>query len=375
MICSTSCSTSGTGHRLAALAASLALAGCAGPPKAGWTGYDPRAGPLRVALLPPENLTGGPAPVAELEREAEAALARTGVEVASGDLLRDFLQRHRSRFTGGVDREVAVAARDELNVSAVIVTSVVLYAETSPPRLGLVMRMVSASDAPEILWIDGYGRAGDDSPGLLGLGLVSDVGVLRNEAFRKLTRSLRDFLGDARRRAPRCPTSGAFSPRISFRSPSLRRPERRSVAVLPFVNDSGRRGAGQVAALMLVRQLVAMDHLAVIEPGLLRSELLAYRVTTEGGASPATARLLSKVLGADLVVGGVVRDFQEFGVPVVGFSTLAIEGKREEVLWDSTSYARGDDAVTLFGAGLVSTSDQLTCRMARAIVDAWAPRS
>jgi hypothetical protein len=373
MTSSTSSSTRRALRRVAALAAAVALGSCAGPRGAAWQGYD-RSAPLRVALFPPENLTGGPAPMAELEREAEAALARAGIEVASGDLLREFLQRHRSRFTGGVDRDVALAARDELSVSAVIVTSVVLYGEQSPPRLGLVMRMVSATEEPEILWIDGYGRSGDDSPGLLGLGLVTDVRVLREEAFRGMARSLGEFLQDASRRAPRCPTSGAFSPRISFRSPMLRRADRRTVAVLPFVNDSARRGAGQVVALELVRQLVALDHLKVVEPGLLRSELLQYRVTTEGGASPATARLLSKVLGADLVVGGVVRDFQEFGVPVVGFSTLAIDGGREEVVWDSTSYARGDDAVTLFGAGAVSTSDQLTCRMARAIADAWSPR-
>jgi TolB-like protein len=244
----------------------------------------------------------------------------------------------------------------------------VLYGELAPPRIGVIARLVSAADEPEILWIDGFGRTGDDSPGLLGLGNVASVAPLREEAFRTLSRSLRDYLRDARRRSPSCPTSTNFAPKVAFRSPALARSEALSVAVLPFVNNTGRRGAGQVLALEMARQLMAEGRVRVIEPGMLRGELLLYRVTTEGGASPATARLLSKALKADLIVSGVVRDYDDTLTPIIGFSAEAIDPRTEETVWEATSYNRGDDAMALFGTGTISTANVLACRMVRAAV-------
>ena len=374
MTCSASSSSRGFGGVLA-VALALAAGGCASGRGAVWPGHPDESEPLRLALLPPENLTGGPAPLRDLERVAERALARIGVEVASGELVDEFLARHRIRNTGGLDREAARAAREELGVSGVMITSVVLYNELTPPRIGVTMRLVSAAEEPEILWIDAFGRAGDDRPGLLGLGRVGSVGPLEEETFDVLARSLGAFLRDARRNAPGCKTSQTFAPKVDFRSPALARKETLSVAILPFVNESGRRGAGQVLALEMARQLVAVERVRVVEPGMLREELLTYRISDEGGATPATARLLSKVLDADLVVGGVVRDYVDSGTPVMDFSVLAIDPGTEEIVWESTSYNGGDDAMGLFGTGKVSTAGALACRMARALVARMMPRN
>jgi TolB-like protein len=352
----------------------LALAACAGGGGAVWPGHPDESEPVRLALLPPENLSGGPAPLDALERVAERALARTGVEVASGAPVDDFLARHRIRSTGGLDREGARAAREELGVSGVVITSVVLHGELTPPSFGVTMRLVSAAEEPEILWIDAFGRTGDDRPGLLGLGRVESVRRLEEEAFEALARSLAGFLRDARRKAPGCRTSPAFAPKIAFRSPALGRKEALSVAVLPFVNESGRRGAGQVLALEMARQLLAVDRVRVIEPGMLRDELLTYRISDEGGATPATARLLARILDADLVVGGVVRDYVEHGLPALDFSVLAIEPETEEVVWESASYGNGNEAMGLFGTGKVSTAGVLACRMTRALVEQMMAR-
>jgi hypothetical protein len=366
----TSSSSSSSRRVGAALVLGLALgaAGCAGGRGATWPGHPDEKQPLRVALLPPENLTGGPAPVADIERAAERALARIGVEVVSGAAVDEFLGRHRLRYTGGLDREAAQLAREELGVSAAVITSIVMHGDRDPPRVGVIMRLVSAAEPPEVLWMDGFGRTGDDSPGFLGLGIVENVRKLHEEAFDTLARSLAAFLRDARRKAPSCPTSDTFAPRIAFRSPGLMREDAITVAVLPFVNETGRRGAGQVLALEMARQLRAVSRVRVIEPGMLREELLTYRVTTEGGASLPTVRLLSKVLEADLIVGGVVRDYDDANTPVVGFSAIALDPRTEETVWESTSHNNGSDSMWLFGAGTVSTANVLACRMTRAVV-------
>jgi TolB-like protein len=346
------------------------LSGCAGGGHAAvWPGHEAEKQPLRIALLPPEDLTDGAAPLREIELVAERALAKVGIEVVSGALVDEFLARHRIRYTGGLDREGARAARAELGVSAAMITSVVLYGEIPPPRFGVLMRLVSAADEPEILWMDGFGRTGDDSPGLLGLGNVASVRKLQEEAFNTTARSLAAFMRDARRRSPSCETSQRFAPRVAFRSPSLARKEAFTVAVLPFVNESGRRGAGQVLALEMARQLLAVGGVRVIEPGMLREELLTYRVTSEGGATLPTVRLLSKVLKVDLVVGGTVRDYDEqLKTPLVDFSAITIDPATEEAVWESTSHNLGDDAMSLFGAGTISTANALACRMVNAAV-------
>jgi hypothetical protein len=368
MTCCVSCSSRRTGATVA-LGFAIALSGCASGRGAVWPGHPDEKQPLRIALLPPENLTETFPPLREIELMAERELARAGIEVVSGALVDEFLARHRIRNTGGLDRDAARAAQAELGVSAAMITSVVLYREIAPPRFGVLMRLVSAAEEPEILWMDGFGRAGDDSPGLLGLGNVESIRVLQAEAFRNTARSLVAFLRDGRQRSPSCPTSNKFAPRIAFRSPSVTRKGALTVAVLPFVNESGRRGAGQVLALEMARQLMTVGHVRVIEPGMLREELLAYRVTTEGGATLPTVRLLSKVLKVDLVVGGIVRDYDELmRAPAVGFTALALDPDAEETVWEATSHNLGDDSMWLFGTGMVSTANVLTCRMVRAAV-------
>lgn len=366
------CCVNSSSRRIgAALAVGIlvAISGCAGSGRgAAWPGHPDDRQPVRIALLPPENLSGTSAPLRDVELAAERSLARAGIEVVSGALVEEFLARHRIRNTGGLDRETARAAREELGVSAAMITSVVLYGEIPPPKFGVIMRLVSAADDPEILWMDGFGRAGDDSPGLLGLGNVESVRTLEAEAFKATARSLTAYLRDARRSSPSCPTSDTFAPRISFRPAVLTRKDALTVAVLPFVNESSRRGAGQVLALEMARQLVAVGRVRVIEPGMLLEALLTYRVTNEGGATLPTVRLLSKVLDADLVVGGVVRDYDDQNTPVVGFSAIALDPDTEEVVWESTSRNDGDDSMSLFGAGKVSTANVLACRMMRAVV-------
>jgi hypothetical protein len=352
------------------LAAALAVgSGCAHRRGAAWPGHG-EGEPLRVAVLPPENATGVAAPEREIGLVGERALAREGIEVVSGAAVDEFLARHKLRDTGGLPADVAVAARRELGVSGILVTSLVLYSPTAPPRFGVVARLLSTEDDPRILWMDGFGRAGDDAPGLLGLGIVEDVTTLEREAFRALAGSLATFLREGAPRAPRCPTGRAFAPAIAFRSPALGRGPTLSVAILPFVNQTTRRAAGQAVALQVARQLLADARVHLVEPGTLREQMLDYRITAEGGASLDAVRLLARALKVELVIGGIVRDYLDQGMPVVGFTVLAIDAKSEEVRWESTSFNRGDDTTLLFGTGGVSTADALACRMTRAAIDA-----
>lgn len=362
-----STSSSSNVRRLAALACALAsLAGCAGAPPASPAGAEPPRAGLRVLVLPPENLAVGPLSSKEITNRLEQMAAMAGADVIGGQQLEDYLARYRIRYTGGVDPVAAKAAREDLGADAILVTTVTLWGGT-PPQAALVVRLVSTADIPAVLWMDGFARTGDDSPGVFALNIVYEPQVLQAEALQQLRLSLEAYLRSGVQ-AERCGGGGWWRPRIAYRA----RPDQRqvaSVAVLPFVNETRRRGAGEVVALEFARQFASADGFRLVEPGIVRDELLRRRIVMEDGVSLDQARVVSASLDADLVLAGYVFDFEDGGAPYSNFTAMVIDRKTGRVVWESISHNKGSDSETLFGLRRVSTAPRLTCRMAREVID------
>lgn len=393
MICSATCSGSLSRVAVAAvLVASISALGCrhggAGdrpaPPAAGQpraAGAAPQASqPLaparRILVLPVHNLTGGQAPVKELGAAIERAVARRFEVIPLADVVEGFLARHRMRYTGGIDAEQARAAREELGADAVLITSLQIYRAANPPALAISMRLVTTGNEPTIVWMDHLARAGDESPGLLGLGLVSSLKPIQDEMVSRLARSLEAKL-DGDREPQRCGGGRRYRPRVRFRSSMLDHGEPYTLAVIPFFDRSIRRGAGEAVSLELVRQLVATGRYRVLEPGVVRAFLLQRRVIMPGGVSLEATRLLLGALGVQLVASGTVFDYSESGGaegPTIRFNLVLLDGGSGEVVWHSTSFNRGDDGVFAFNLGRVATADALTCRMVGGVVDRLTQR-
>ena len=345
---------------LAALLAGACAHGASQPPEA------PRA---RLALLPPENLTGGALSLKGFTASLERALAGAGVEVVAGEAVEQYLHRHRIRYTAGIDGLSATAAKEELGVDGLLVTTVQQYLDGLPPKLAVTMRVVSAQDPPRITWIDGVAATGDDEPGFLNLGLVGNLGELEKTALDTLCGLLADHLDGKGPRSVPCPGTGA--PAWAHRNPKLDTGKPLSVIVLPFMNRTGRRGAGEIVALQVARELAALPTVEVIEPGVVRDELLAFRVVMKEGPSLDDVLAINASLRADLIVSGEVLAYDEglTGVPKVSFAVVMLDGKTRRVVWRSSSHAKGDDNVMFFGLGRVTTATDLTCRMSRSVVD------
>ncbi|MGZ6143727.1 MAG: hypothetical protein ACXWLM_10325, partial [Myxococcales bacterium] len=329
-----SASSSSSLLALALLAAAGASAAAQAPPAPG-----------RFALFPAANLSGAVAPVQELEAMLEKELRDRGVPLVSGDAVDAFLAERRIRYTAGLSPDDALAARNALGVTGVLIATVTAY-QRDPPRLGLELRLVSADLKPRILWADGVFRAGDESPGLFELGVITDPNLLARRVFGDLAGSLATFLKGSGPAARACPSSGRFSPQVSFRAPSLDPAATLTVAVLPFVNETPRRNAGDLLSLIFVRQLLAGGRFRVVEPGAVRDELLRFRIVMEGGVSLDTARIVMELMQADLVLAGTVRTYADpnggAGAPSVQFGAILLDRKNNEVLWESSSDSKGD---------------------------------
>ena len=323
--------------------------------------------PLRLLVLPPHDLSGSAAPLADIRIATELRLARIGVEAVTGATVDEFLSVRRSRNTGGVDGGVAAAARETLDADAVLVTTVSEWREQGVPAVHLTMRMVTAEPDPRLLWIHAASASGADHVGLLGLGAVTKPSELLPGVLDELRDSLRGAVNRTERRSVACKAESRFAPQTEFRFPGLDLGRTRRVAVVPFESRTGRRGAGEVVALEVARGLASIPTVRLVEPGVLRSILLGGRFVMVEGVSLEIGDLLLENAEVDLVVSGVVDGFDE-AAPALSFSVVVFDTHLRRVVWRSRSSHRGDDGVVFFDAGLVQGTGALACRMVGPIV-------
>lgn len=366
----TSSASSSTSKRAAAALAALALAGSPAcrhvdVPR----GTQP---PVRIAVFPVQNATGGVAPIRALTEALDDQLAKRGVDAAPRQDLDEVLAHHRFRFTGGVDSTTAKALREELGVQAVLIPTLEQHDPGRPPRVALALRMVSVEDMPLVLWADAVARSGEDSPGLLGIGLVQDVVALEHEVIVAAGSVVQGWVA-TRTRGGACASDFRYRPRRWFRAPVLDDVGRRTIAVLPFQNFTRRRDAQEVALDHVVAELTRSGSFEVLDPGTVREQILANRLVLENGVSLDRAMTMLELLGADLILSGEVRAFAAPGgakqPPTVELGVYVIDRTTGELVWASRSVGEGDDWVAFFGLGRVYSTSALTCRIARGVVD------
>jgi hypothetical protein len=358
--------------RLATLLCTLiAVSACTSAP------ISPAAGPVPaddrtvIAVFPVDNLSGKTAPLEDLRSHLIARLRAQSIRVVDDAALEALMIEHRVRYTAGLDQAFARALA-EAGVAAVLIPSLETYDETPPPRLALFARLVSTGDTPAVIWIGSAGYAGDESPGILGIGLVDDARVLLARAVDAVATSTALHVRDveAPDTAPR--VGRKFRPRIVYRSEALDPTRTYSVAVVPFFNRSARRYAGEIVAWHMMESLLARN-LRVVEPALVREQLLRHRIIMTDGVSLADTDTILNAVDADLVLNGEVLEYHEFPggqvPPRVDFSVLFIERRNRRVIYSSYSHNAGDDRVFFFDWGRVYTAHAMAAQMAHAIGD------
>lgn len=331
---------------------------------------------FRIAVFPFENLSGTPVPIKEIRQGLIGNLKRQGFFVLDDDALEKFMARHRIRYTGGIDQGTAKAFKEETGTEGVLITAMELLTDVNPPKVALISRLVSTGDNPVILWMDGVGLAGDDSPGILGLGLIEDTQVLLKKALQSLSNSLTDYVLTRKGKDGLRSVQRRFRPKTSYRSPEMERDKKYTLAIIPFFNKTERKNAAEILALQFARQLTALGYFDVIELGVIRQKLLNARIIMDEGISLPDVDFVANSLNADLILTGKVMDYQDYqgfsGKPKVDFSIVVIERKSRKIVWSSTSHNEGDDGVLLFDWGKINTAHAMVSKMARSIGEMMA---
>lgn len=322
----------------------------------------------KIAVFPVQNLSGGVAPLAEIRAALVGFLEVNCCEVVGEKELQAVMAAERVRNVGGITGPLAIKMHEAIGADSVLITSLELYNEQFPPKISLLARLVSLTDPPVILWMDSVGLAGDEAPGILGLGLITQPDQLRDKALRTLVSSLKAHLTGEKASLE---AAGRFYPKMAYGTVSLDAEKKYRIAVTTFFNFSDRKYAGELMALHFVDALQKFDNIEVIEPGIVLEEMLRFRIIMEDGFSKPAAGNLFVSLKPDFVFSGKVFDYQdyagEWGMPVVDFSTEMIDGQNREVVWTSKSYNAGSDGVFFFDWGRVTTARTMASGMARAI--------
>jgi hypothetical protein len=322
---------------------------------------------LLTAVWPVTNLSSTPAPLEEIRKLLSKSFEQQGLEIVTAETLERFIVKHRVRYMGGLNEMTAIDFKYETGADAVLITSVELYSEVSPPQVALTCRLVSTGNNPEILWMDGVGLAGDDSVGILQLSLIEDPRELLDKAVQYLSTSLAAYLSGKRYLPVSRRQIIKFWPKVSYRSPVFEPGWKYTVAVVPFFNPSENRFAGEIMALHFVKELLKSENFEVIEPGIIRHLLLQMRITMDGGISIADSHALFSRLNANLILTGKVFDYQDSRGPTgkakVDFSAQIIERRSREIVWTCESYNEGDHGVFFFDWGQVNTAHAMASEM------------
>lgn len=329
---------------------------------------------LKVAVLPPENLSSVPVNLKGIRHALQDLLATQGVILLEEASLDRFITKHRLRYTGGIDAATAKTLSQEEAVDAVLISSVELYNDSNPPKMAIIARLVSTGAVPTIRWTDTATLVGNENPGLLGMGLIDDPQVLQKKVLTRLTNSLASYLsGKSDKETNTFIKRLLLKPKIFFGKQFLDQDQTYSVAIVPFSNESTRKYAGEILLLHFVRQLHNQQGIRVIEPGIVRDRMLSMRAILEGGLSRPTADSLANSLDADFILTGKVFVYEDFigpeGAPSVDFSVQLIERSSREVIWSSNSYNKGDEGVVFFDWGRLYTASQLASGMTKSVVD------
>lgn len=345
----------------------LCFVSCAGMGKE--SGVPKPVPAVSIAVFPIENLSGSKAPLSAIRERLIMHVKKAGFVVIPDDELAQFMNRNRIRYTGGVDSETALALRREMGASGVLITSLELYNEVAPPKVALNARLVSTGATPLIIWTDGAGLAGDDSPGILALRLIEDPYLLVEKALEQVVGSLAEFAGGGKRKTVEA--GRRYRPKISYRAP-LPDPEHRyTLAVIPFFNKSQRKYAGEIMVLNVTDQLKRFDNVDLLEPGAVRDAFLSLRIIMQDGLSLSEANALFSALDVDLILSGVVYEYQDYqgsmGKPKVDFAVQIIERKTQQIFWSSVSHNEGDDGVYFFDWGRVNTAHAMASSMIQAL--------
>jgi TolB-like protein len=149
----------------------------------------------------------------------------------------------------------------------------------------------------------------------------------------------------------------------------------RKIGVLPFVNESGRKGAAEIVTNTFNTILFKSGSFVVEEKGNIEKFLLNEKVKTINMMNTELIKKLGERLKIDTVIAGAVEEFtggdrgERLTTPVVAIRARLIDVRSGKILWMTRHRRSGDDYIIVFGFGQIRSASALTKRMVLEMVE------
>ncbi|NOZ68328.1 MAG: hypothetical protein GXP46_03595 [Deferribacteres bacterium] len=293
-------------------------------------------------MFPFANLTDSAAALKESMPVLVGRLEEKGYEVVGEDALYDMLCRKRIRYTGYVPAGLAREIKDGFGVSFILTGAVVSFSAGKNPQVGLLSRLIDASDGA-VVWADYASVTGDDFAGILETGKIRTVQDLVPEAVDRLLAS--------------------FSTSRSRKDAAFR------VAVLPFLNRSKFRNAGMISTYLLLVDMLKNSRFVPVEYGNVREVIVDRSIRSRGELDFEDMRALSRALNVEGIVVGTVERYSASDPPAVAVTVRLLDARNNRILWYNSHQLTGEDDIVVFDRGRIRTVDKVAYRAVSELVE------
>ena len=145
--------------------------------------------------------------------------------------------------------------------------------------------------------------------------------------------------------------------------------------MLPFVNESGKRGAGEIVANIFISVIFKSGIFDVEERGNIERFLLNEKVKNVNAMDIEQIKRLGERLNIDAIFVGTVEEFSgsdkgdRSTTPMVGIRVRLIDIKTGKIVWMVRHKRRGEDYVTVFNFGRIRSISALTKKVVSEVID------
>jgi len=332
----------------------------------------------KIVILPFENIGGQQIGWNFVLEGITGVLEKKGYDVIGNDAVEEYLLEERIRDTSNVNAQFLSKIGEITDAPYILVGMIdIVVVSDENPQFGLSARVLSA-DEGNILWGDYVGSTGDSTKMILGLGNIKSLEKLTlkviSELFSSLPSSGRGFSGKS------------FIDRISlmkffpnvdyyFASDFIKETENFKIAVLPFENQSERKGAGKVLKDIFAVSLFKYSTFDVIDSGRIKNAIVTYKVWPYGGVDIQGLKKIKSALDADAVIIGIVEEYNEglkkggiTSSPELTVYARMVDTENGRILWTSEDTEKGDDTQIVLDFGVIKSAVELAKRLTKKMI-------
>lgn len=293
---------------------------------------------MKIAVFDFENFSNDGSAVFGVMPLVRQWLVSHGYDVVDEEQLAKFLIKERVRSTAYVSTQLVGKMKQALGVGAVLVGAVHECSTLGMPRIGMSARLVGGS-RENIIWAGFASASGDDFTKILGLGTLEYMDLLAPRVVDMMMKT--------------------------FSTVPLQRHVESTyrVAVMPFLNKSGKRDIGMAATTMFLVALSRSDEFVPVEFGDVREAIVRLSIRSKGQLDYKGISDVAAMLKVDAILVGTVDTYQDGSQnnspPQATVTGRLIDARQKRILWYNSIHLGGDDRVKFLDFGRIRTVDRV----------------